>query len=290
MASGAMPSWRPSAGRQDRRRGLPGAGEIAGEPHRVARQLARQHGEDRRRPCSRNRDRSGRRCGRHRERAHGGSTTSASGLLDNGSYSIVTTILPMALRAAEPGDGLAGLGQRKALGHHRLDGALGVERHQLGDVGGVGLSDRGAEGAPEHADHLAGLEQRQVERQLGDAGREADHQEAALPGDGAQRGLRIVAADGIVDDVGAVLAAGLLEEVGQRLGAGLVEGAGRIDDAVVGAVLPGERQLLLATTRRRSRARRRPCRARAPRRRRRRRHPARAASRRASGAPRSFSA
>ena len=71
---------------------------------------------------------------------------------------MVTTILPMALRAANRAMASC---PSAALRHHRLDRALGVERHQLGDVGGVGLWVAAAEGAPEHADHLAGLEQRQ---------------------------------------------------------------------------------------------------------------------------------
>src|SRR5438045_3089404 len=36
----------PARRGQDRRRRLAGAGEMAGEPHRVPRQLARQHGKD----------------------------------------------------------------------------------------------------------------------------------------------------------------------------------------------------------------------------------------------------
>ena len=38
------------------------------------------------------------------------------------------------------------------------------------------------------------------------AGSESDHQEAALPGDRAQRGLGIAAADGIEDNIGALAA------------------------------------------------------------------------------------
>ena len=85
--------------RQDRHRGLPRAGEIAGEPHRVLRQLTRQHGENL----------------AVRAVAIEIALAVDAAAIGNGSmadtppaclvcrqrsYSMVTTILPMALRAA----------------------------------------------------------------------------------------------------------------------------------------------------------------------------------------------
>ena len=66
-------------------------------------------------------------------------------------------------------------------------------------------------------------------------GGKADHQKTPFPGDRAQRGLGIIAADGIVDHVGALLAAGGLEDLGELLLPVAVERAGGIDDALVGA-------------------------------------------------------
>ena len=60
------------------------------------------------------------------------------------------------------------------------------------------------ERAPEDSDDVAALEQRQVQRDLRDlAGREPDDEEATLPGGGAQSRLAVLAADRVVDDVGA---------------------------------------------------------------------------------------
>ena len=78
-------------------------------------------------------------------------------------------------------------------------------------MGGIGLGIAGGEGAPEDAADVAALEQGEVERQLRDAGGEADDEIAALPGDRAQRRLGIVAADRIVDQVRAVRADRVLE-------------------------------------------------------------------------------
>ncbi len=82
------------------------------------------------------------------------------------------------------------------------------------------------------------LSKRQVERQARDAGGEADDEVAAFPRDRAQRGLGIVAADGIVDDVRAVRADRRLELFGERLRAVLVERLIAIDDDLVGARCP----------------------------------------------------
>ena len=60
------------------------------------------------------------------------------------------------------------------------------------------------ERAPEDADDVAALEEREVERNLRDlAGGEADDEEAALPRHRTQRGLAVRAAHRVVDDVGA---------------------------------------------------------------------------------------
>ena len=58
--------------------------------------------------------------------------------------------------------------------------------------------------APEDADDRASFQQREVERNLRDlAGREADDEQAAAPGDRSQRRLGVRPADRVVDDVDA---------------------------------------------------------------------------------------
>ena len=69
------------------------------------------------------------------------------------------------------------------------------------------------------------------------AGGEADHQIAPVPGERAQRRLGVAVADRIVHHVDAVLAAELLQSVAQI--------AACVVHAVVGAVLPGERELVV---------------------------------------------
>ena len=101
----------------------------------------------------------------------------------------------------------------------------------------VGLGIARGEGAPEHAAHVAALEQGQVERQPGNAGGKADHEVAAFPADRSQRGLGIIAADRIVYHVIAAFAAGRLELVGERLRLLLVERRAGIDDRLVRARL-----------------------------------------------------
>src|SRR5204863_7331036 len=94
------------------------------------------------------------------------------------------------------------------------------------------------EGAPEYADDVATLEQREVERDLRNfAGRKPDHQKAPLPRDRAQRGFGVSAANRIVDHVGA-FAAG---EAAQRF----LQILRRIIDARVGAALLAERELVV---------------------------------------------
>ena len=181
--------------------------------------------------------------------------------------------LALDLAPLEALERLAGALERQRRVDRGAQLALGDPREQLLAVRAVlrGLAHR--ERAPEHADDLAALEQHEVERNLRDvAGGEADDEVAALPGDAAQRRLGERAADRIVDDVDAVAA-------GERLDA-LLEILVRVVDALVGAVLAAERELVGRSTRRRSRARRAACRARPRRCRRRRRRRARAASRR----------
>ena len=144
-------------------------------------------------------------------------------------------------------DGVGGLGQREAAGDVRLDLAGGVHRQQFGDALLVPRRVLGDPGSPEHADDVATLQQRQVQRDLRDvAGGEPDHQILALPGDGAQRGFRVVAADTVIDHVGAGRAAGRLELFGKLLLAVAVEGAAAIDHPGVGAVGEAKVDLLLA--------------------------------------------
>ena len=90
--------------------------------------------------------------------------------------------------------------------------AFGMPSEQLLEVGQVVLGLALGEGAPEHADHRGALEQGQVHRQLGDAAAgEADHQQAAVPGDGADGLVEQVAADRVVDHVRALAAGQLLD-------------------------------------------------------------------------------
>ena len=120
----------------------------------------------------------------------------------------------------------------------RRELALGGPAHELGHVGLMALRIALDERAPEHADDVAALEQREIERNLRDlAGRKADHQEAPVPGDRAQRRLRIGAADRIVDHVHA-LAAG---DAAQRLLQVLL----RVVDRLVGAALAAEGELVV---------------------------------------------
>src|ERR1700723_38042 len=116
---------------------------------------------------------------------------------------------------AQSADCLAAARQRKSFGHGGLDFTIEIQRHEFGHIGGVHLWVPAGELAPEDADDFATLEQRQVQRQLRNAGREAHHQMAPLPGDRAQRRFGVIAADSVIDDIGSVRAAGGLELIGQ---------------------------------------------------------------------------
>src|SRR5882762_9643244 len=73
---------------------------------------------------------------------------------------------------------------------------------ELSDAAGKGLRLAAREIAPEHAHHRGALEERELQRQLGDlAGGEADHEQPSPPGDGAERRLGVGAANRVVDDV-----------------------------------------------------------------------------------------
>src|SRR4051812_39681753 len=92
--------------------------------------------------------------------------------------------------------------------------------------------------APENANDVAALEQREVERNFRDfAGGKPDHQKAALPGDRAQRGFRVCTADGIVNYVSTFAAGCLAQRVLQIRGC--------VIDDVVGAALAAERELVV---------------------------------------------
>ena len=130
----------------------------------------------------------------------------------------------------------------------------------------------GRELPPEDADDLGAFEEHEVERDLRDlAGGEADDEVARPSTPSRATPPRRLAADRIVDDVGAVA-------VGERLDA-LFEILARVVDDVGRRRSPCSTRASPAPRRRRSRARRAACRARRRRCRRRRRRRARAASR-----------
>src|SRR5690606_20573075 len=79
-----------------------------------------------------------------------------------------------------------------------------------------------------------------------DAGGETDDEIAAFPRDRAQRGLGIIAADGVIDDVRATRADRFLELVRKLLRLVLVERLAAIDDDLVGARLTRDLALFLA--------------------------------------------
>ena len=127
----------------------------------------------------------------------------------------------------------------------RLDLAGLVHLEQLLDVLLIGFRIARHGRAPEDADNVAGLQERQVQRHFRDAGREADDKETAIPVHRAQGRFGIVPADAVIDDVHAT-AAKLLDLVGERLLVGLFQRSARIDEALGRALLLGEIHLLLA--------------------------------------------
>src|SRR5207342_830561 len=97
----------------------------------------------------------------------------------------------------------------------------------------------GSECAPENAAHVATLQKREIERELRNPRREADHEEAALPGNGPQRSLAIVAANGIEDHIGTDRSDRILEQAGERLLPVAVERTSRIDNRRVRSGVAG---------------------------------------------------
>src|SRR5215216_83298 len=90
------------------------------------------------------------------------------------------------LAAGEYLQRFGGLRQRKGAVDMRGDLAFRSPLHELFQVGAVLLRVDPGPSAPEHAADIAALEQREVERHLRNVTRgEADHQEAAFPGNGA---------------------------------------------------------------------------------------------------------
>ena len=77
-------------------------------------------------------------------------------------------------------------------------------------------------GAPEDADDLAALEQRQVQRNFRNTRGEADDQVAAFPRQRAHGGFGIIATDGVIDHIHAVTARQLLDLVREFLLRGAV--------------------------------------------------------------------
>src|SRR6267378_4793015 len=121
----------------------------------------------------------------------------------------------------------------------RAELPLAEPEAELSHAAGKGLRLAAREIAPEHAHHRSALEEREVQRQLGDlAGGEADHEQPSAPGDGAERRLAVGAADRVVDDVNPL-------SPGQAFDA-LAKIFGGVVDGRVGAVLAAHRELLVA--------------------------------------------
>ena len=125
-----------------------------------------------------------------------------------------TITLPIAWRSVSAFSAAARFGQRIDLVDVARQLALGGPVRELVERGAIGFRLEAHPIAEIDADDGAALQQRQIERQLGNlAGGKADHEMPAFPGDRAQRGFAIGAADRIEDDVDAVLAAELLQRV-----------------------------------------------------------------------------
>src|SRR2546427_8352260 len=106
----------------------------------------------------------------------------------------------------------------------RAELPLAEPQAELSDAAGEGLRLAAREVAPEHAHHRSALEEREVQRQLGDlAGGEADHQQPSPPRDGAERRLAVSAADRVVDDVDSAPLGQALDALAQGFG-GIVYG------------------------------------------------------------------
>src|SRR5579864_3998820 len=108
--------------------------------------------------------------------------------------------------------------------------------HEPLEIGAVLVGIESRPGTPEHAPDVAAFQQREVERHFRYlAGRKSDHQETTFPGNRAQGGLRVAAADGIKDDVDTFAA----RETAQAL----LEIFARVIQAELGAMRLGEFKL-----------------------------------------------
>src|SRR4051812_1307404 len=107
---------------------------------------------------------------------------------------------PLRLAAGEQLDCLGGALEGQGLRDVRLELALRVPAPELTHAFGEALGLAPREVAPEDAHDRCALEERKIERQLGNfAGGEADHQQPAAPRERAERGLAVGAADRIVN-------------------------------------------------------------------------------------------
>ena len=95
---------------------------------------------------------------------------------------------------AHLGDRVAALFERKHLGDLRRNFAVGPPVKQLGDIGTIMLRVARGKSAPENTAHIAALQQREIERQFGNASREPNNQIPAFPSNRTQRRLAIIAA------------------------------------------------------------------------------------------------
>src|SRR5581483_3952671 len=86
--------------------------------------------------------------------------------------------LSLRLAVGQLADGLRRALERVRVRHVRVELALPPPLHELGDVGAVLRRLAADERAPEDTDDRAALQQREVERDLGDARGESDDEEA----------------------------------------------------------------------------------------------------------------
>src|ERR1700733_11118716 len=91
------------------------------------------------------------------------------------------------LPRSQPADRFTGSLQWEAFADRGLDPTLEIQRHQRRHIRGMPRGEAIDELTPVDADDLAALEQRQVERQLRDTGREPNDEMSPLPAEGAQR-------------------------------------------------------------------------------------------------------
>ena len=115
---------------------------------------------------------------------------------------------------------LAGLGQRKGFGDEGLELTLAPPSQELGEVAAHPLRVTLGLRAPDDADQRDVLDQDQIGGHCLDAARgKTDDQHPGLPIDRAQRLVERVAADRVVDDVGALAAGQLAHPVADAFAA-----------------------------------------------------------------------